>query len=236
MSELSHRNQPVTQIIYLVIPPSEDLGGNAEAGNAWSKAQDLIERSPGFLRLYWGRRLEEPENVQLHIVKESLEHHQDFLKSASYQNQVLPILNALTQASDPPPKTPKLFIRHASLKEFTQDCKALGRAPGMPVGTAVYHSTDDTWDEGAWPLWTHVVRYVDGCEGVSGGTLVEHVQGHKKCYLVYVGWTSVKHHDDYHHTEHFAKRRIILGLGNKGWSEYGHVIFRGGREKVRANL
>jgi len=60
---------PVTQVIYLVIPSSEDLGGNGDAGRLWNKAQDMIERSPGFQRLYWGRRLEEPENVQLHIGK-----------------------------------------------------------------------------------------------------------------------------------------------------------------------
>ncbi|KAI0014956.1 hypothetical protein F4780DRAFT_766107 [Xylariomycetidae sp. FL0641] len=51
------------------------------------------------------------------------------------------------------------------------------------------------------------------------------VRGHPWCYLVYVGWESVKHHDDYHHTQHFANRQIILRLGNKGWTKYGHIDF-----------
>jgi hypothetical protein len=98
----------------------------------------------------------------------------------------------------------------------------------MPVGTAIYLGTDDAWDEGSWPLWTHVVRYVDGCRGASGGKVVEQVAGHERNYFVYVGWKSVKKHDDYHHTKHFENRRVILALGNKGWREYGHVVFQGG--------
>ncbi|KAI8624981.1 hypothetical protein F5Y19DRAFT_480034 [Xylariaceae sp. FL1651] len=226
----------VTQVIYLVIPPSEDLGGQANAGRSWAKAQDTIERSAGFLRLYWGRRLEEPDNVQLHIVRKTLQQHEDFLKSPLYQNELLPIFNTLTEASTPSPHIPKLFIRHAYLQDFTQDCKALGKAPGMPIGTAIYLDTDDTWDEGAWPLWTHVVRHVDGCRGVSGGKLVEPVAEYERNYLVYVGWESVEKHDNYHHTKHFANRRIILALGNKGWREYGHIVFEGGREQTSASL
>lgn len=76
-----------------------------------------------------------------------------------------------------------------------------------------------------------MVRHVDGCEGVSGGQLVEPMEGHARNYLVYVGWETVKKHDDYHHTRHFADRRVILALGNKGWREYGHAVFQGGREK-----
>ncbi|KAI1812612.1 hypothetical protein GGS20DRAFT_525578 [Poronia punctata] len=222
---------PVTQIIYLVIPPSSDLSGNGDAGRLWTKAQDIIEQSAGFQRLYWGRRLEEPENVQLHIVRKTLQQHQDFLQSSTYTNQLLPIFNILITQSPPSPSSSNISIRHASLREFTPNCKALGRAPGMPVGTAIYLSTTSTWDEGAWPLWTHVVRHVDGCEGVSGGKLLEEVEGHERNYLVYVAWESVKKHDDYHHTKHFANRRVILALGNKGWTEYGHVVFQGGRER-----
>jgi hypothetical protein len=160
----------------------------------------------------------------------NLQQHDDFIKSPTYQDQLLPIFNRLTEASTPSAGVPKLFIRHAYLRDFTVDSKALGRAPGMPVLTAVHLSTDDTWDEGAWPLWTHVVRHVDGCEGVSGGKVVEQVEGHERNYLVYVAWESVKKHYDYHHTRDFADRRIILTLGNKGWTEYGHVVFQDGRE------
>lgn len=57
-----------TQIFYLVIPPHEKLGNKtSKAGQQWSHVLDVLETSPGYQRLYWGRRLEEPENVQLHV-------------------------------------------------------------------------------------------------------------------------------------------------------------------------
>ena len=116
------------------------------------------------------------------------------------------------------------------MKEFTPNCQALGK--GAPfTGSAIYVSTDDTWHEGAWPLWTHIVRHVDGCLGCAGGKVVEAVDGHENSYIVYVGWETIEKHEAYHHTEHFAKRRMVLGLGNKGYREYGHIIFQGGREK-----
>ena len=49
-------------------------------------------------------------------------------------------------------------------------------------------------------------------------------------YIVFVGWESVEKHEDYHHTEHFRKNRIVLGYGNVGFAEYGHLVFEGGRE------
>lgn len=96
---------------------------------------------------------------------------------------------------------------------------------GYPIGTAIYKGTDAAWHEGAWPLWTHVVRYVDGCKGIAGGRVAEPVEGLENGYLVYVAWQTVKHHDDYHHTKHFRKHRVILDIGCQGWTEYGHVVF-----------
>lgn len=58
----------VTQIIYLDVPPDQLLDQTqTRAGSQWSKALDLITAYKGLLRLYWGRRLEEPEKVQLHL-------------------------------------------------------------------------------------------------------------------------------------------------------------------------
>lgn len=121
------------------------------------------------------------------------------------------------------------FTRHAYIEEFTPNSQALGK--GAPFcGTAVYLDTDEAWHVGAWPLWTHIVRHVDGCLGVTGGKVVESVDGHHNCYVVYVGWESIEKHDAYHHAKHFANRRVVLALGNKGWQEYGHVKFDAARE------
>lgn len=129
-------------------------------------------------------------------------------------------------------------VRHAYLTHQALEGNPLGGKSllGYPIGTAIYTGADDAWYDGAWNLWTHVVRYVDGCRGISGGKVVEQVGGLENGYLVYVGWETVKHHDDYHHTKHFMKHRVILQLGHRGYTEYGHVIFKGTREGPRANL
>ena len=58
----------VTQIIHLSIPPDRYLkDASSYHGSLWSSMLDLIEQSEGFQRLYWGRSLERPEDVQLHI-------------------------------------------------------------------------------------------------------------------------------------------------------------------------
>jgi hypothetical protein len=57
------QNNPVTQIFYLTIPKEKDL----KSDSAWAKALDLLERSPGFQRCYYGRSPEVPEKVQLHV-------------------------------------------------------------------------------------------------------------------------------------------------------------------------
>ncbi|KIX03344.1 uncharacterized protein Z518_06896 [Rhinocladiella mackenziei CBS 650.93] len=219
----------VTQIIYLTIPADKDLtDSKLNAGNAWSQALDVIEQHVGFRRLYWGRSAEDMSQVQLHVARDQLAQHLDFLNSAQYpkfQKLLQPLLDPSTT----------LLVRHAFLQDFTPKCHALGK--GAPfTGTAIYVSTNAAWHEGAWPLWTHIVRCVDGCLGCAGGTVVEPVDGHANSYIVYVGWESIEKHEAYHHTSHFAKRRVILGLGNKGYREYGHIKFEGSREAGTSRL
>lgn len=73
--------------------------------------------------------------------------------------------------------------------------------------------------------------------GIAGGEIVEEIEGEGKGgYLVYVGWESVEKHEAYHHTEHFAKRRVVLGLGNSGFREYAHMKFEGERTAKGAKL
>lgn len=56
-----------TQIFYLMVNPDGHLEDpSTEVGQNWAKSLGTIQAAPGFRRLYWGRRLEEPEKVQLH--------------------------------------------------------------------------------------------------------------------------------------------------------------------------
>lgn len=152
--------------------------------------------------------------------------------SPQYQGQFLPIIKKLTNGNDP-------LIRHATLQHQALDDPLGPGLLGYPIGTAIYKGTDAAWHEGAWPLWTHVVRYVDGCKGIVGGSVLEPVEDTENGYLVYVAWESVKHHDDYHHTEHFARHFVILNIGLQGWTEYGHIVFkeiRDGKEEFKQKL
>jgi heme-degrading monooxygenase HmoA len=229
-------SNPPTQIFYLTIPPEKNL----DTESAWQKAIDSIAKSPGFVRCYWGRSLETPEKVQLHIgknesipthslpdvflfsVRATLSQHQNFLYAHDL-DQLLETFSPLTG------NTTRPLIRHAHLHKFTDKSALVAPFPKF-VGSAIYVSTTPTWHEGSWPLWTHIVRYVKGNNGIVGGSVEEPVDGRRNSYLVYVGWDSVEEHEEYHHTEHFAKRRIVLGLGNEGYREYGHVVFTGWRD------
>ena len=61
------------------------------------------------------------------------------------------------------------------MKEFTPGCKALGKSAPF-TGSAIYLEPNAAWHEGAWPLWTHIVRYIDGCMGCAGGQILESVE------------------------------------------------------------
>lgn len=72
MSTQAFSSTMITQILYLNVPPDQHLDQiQTHAGSQWSKALDLVTASQGLLRLYWGRRLEEPRNVQLHLGRTS---------------------------------------------------------------------------------------------------------------------------------------------------------------------
>ncbi|KAH7035867.1 uncharacterized protein B0I36DRAFT_382491 [Microdochium trichocladiopsis] len=249
---------PVTQILYLDVDPARNLEDESTRdGKLWAEMLDLLQDSPGFKRLYWGRRLEEPEKVQIHVVRDTIDAHQTFLSSPSFQQDLINKIRRLTvlpspssTSSSPHPKDNDhqhhhrpptsqlpLSIRHVYLHPFTQP-SPLGSRPtlGLPVGTAIYTGATETWYAGAWPLWTHIVRHVDGCVGIAGGRVAERVAGLGDGFMVFVAWESVAKHDAYHGTGHFAKYGVVLGHGHKGYVEYGHVVFRGAREGVRGKL
>lgn len=239
----------LTQIIYLAIPPDRDLKDTQSYhGSLWYSVLGLIEHSDGFLRLYWGRSPEKPENVQLHIVRPSMNEHREFLQSLTFRHVSAFLYSLASTGSSNPIKA----IRHASLIEQTPGCKALGR--GAPfTGSAIYLRPTKAWREGAWPLWTNVVPNVDGNLGCAGGSILEPIElledpvllgedgrqsGEKPMrgtkwegYIVYVGWQSVEQHEAYHHTKHFSQHSVILRCGNAGFAEYGHVVFEGSRER-----
>jgi hypothetical protein len=121
------------------------------------------------------------------------------------------------------------------ISEFSPNPRALGN--GAPVsGTAIYLTPDPGAWEKMWSLWTSIVVSIPGCIGVTGGWMVEPVEGTSPCYVVYVGWESIAIHDAYHETKDFRRRVNILREHNKGFREYGHVAFAHSRSRPEAHL
>ncbi|KAK5942713.1 hypothetical protein PMZ80_005279 [Knufia obscura] len=235
----------VTQIIYLTIASGKDLKDSSSAsGRIWSQSLDELEKS-NCQKLFWGRSVEHPDKVQLHLVRPSLSHHQAYLESGVHRD----FLERISSLIDPS-VTP--VVRHvAPMVNYTSSPTTPFHAP--VTGTAIYVRTGSAWHEGAWPCWTHIVRHVEGCTGIAGGKLLEPFDPNVSvnlagasappkadsadsasgliadCFLVYVGWETIKAHSDYHHTKHFRDHGVILSIGNEGWKEYGHVKFEGWR-------
>jgi hypothetical protein len=232
-----------TQMITVQVPLDIDLHDtSSEGGKVWERLLNLMRQQPGYKRLYWGRRVEIPEDVQLHVgttnyptlhicltrdlttlVRGLLQQHHDFLSSPAYST-FLSLVNALQH----PPRNPP-NIRHALISTFSPSCKSLGL--GSPVtGTAIYLNCSSEWEQ-AWALWVSIVQHVPGFMGIAGGPVLEPVKDRhgnmqERCYVAVVGWENVEVHDAYHHTQHFwDRRRILLDPAKAGFVGYGHIAF-----------
>jgi hypothetical protein len=57
-----------TQMIILPIKSDGDIEDKfSKEGRIWAVALNILEKSPGFRRLYWGRHVEEPGKTQIHV-------------------------------------------------------------------------------------------------------------------------------------------------------------------------
>ena len=208
---------PVTEIWYLEVDPDKDLKDtNSEAARIWYEILELSERQAGFQEQYWGRGLEEPTKVRLHIVRETLEQHEGFRRSESGAK-----FHFLLQQLIQPGSGPE--THHVLLQDFTPGDVCLARHAPV-TGTAIYLSSNEVFALYAWPLWTHIVRHAPGNKGVAGGRVLDHPIG-EEAYLVYVGWESNAFHQEFRKSPLCCDRRIILTSGNKGQFEYYHIVF-----------
>ncbi|KAL2822868.1 hypothetical protein BJX63DRAFT_644 [Aspergillus granulosus] len=217
-----------TQIITLSLKESITIETpSSPDGKLWGRALDLLESSTGFRKLYWGRHVEEPGKVQVHVVRDHLNQHYTFLSSPQWTS-----LTTLLEPLYPPGSQQtesRATVLHTLLSHFTHNPRTISGAP--VTGTAIYLTTSRAGWEKTWALWTTIVPNVKGCLGCTGGWVVEPVDGHDGCYVVYVGWASIEDHDAYHHTRDFGRKRVVLALHNVGWRGYGHVRFLGERER-----
>lgn len=207
---------PVTEILYLDIEREKDLKiENSEAGKSWARMLELARSSLGFQKLYWGRALEHPDKVRLHIVRQTLSQHQDFQASEGGR-EFSSLLSRLVRTGTEP------VIRHVLLQDTVPQNGIAHEAP--LTGSAIYVNSNEVYSDYAWPLWTHIVRHAQGNRGVAGGRVIGSEDG-KEAYLVYVGWETNDHHQAFRKSPACADRRVILTLGNDGQHEYYHIVF-----------
>ncbi|KIW25872.1 uncharacterized protein PV07_09008 [Cladophialophora immunda] len=211
---MAHTSASTQMITFRHKPGINIKDPGSKDGKTWFEVVSWLKSSPTVRRLYWGLHLENENKVYLHIVREGLYQHYDFLASPDYA-ELKQRLQDIIQGD--------LIVRHADLIEYTQPCESLGN--GAPfTGTAIYKVTDKAWDY-AWNLWSTIVPRVKGCKGVAGGYIVEPVDGHQRCFIALVGWESTEEHHAYHETTHWKNRAAILTEGQKGFCEYGHIVF-----------
>ncbi len=196
---------------------SRRLASSAHTGEVASRTKYCISTSVSFycsdLPLNLGK-IGFPANDS--SVRDTLANSKEWLDSASYQ-KFLGAIKPLSMGA--------IAIRHAYLHEYNAGCKALAR--GSPFTGTVYYLAPDrkAWDL-AWARWQTIISKVPGFMGISGGPVVEEVDGHATSFLVFVGWESVEAHDAYHHTEEFRRLRGVLIGPTKGYAYYGHVKFQ----------
>lgn len=65
---MSRKSDPVTEIDILPISVDFNLDdATSTEGKTWNEILNIIKNARGYQRLYWGRQVETPGNVQLHI-------------------------------------------------------------------------------------------------------------------------------------------------------------------------
>jgi hypothetical protein len=198
-------------------------------GKTWLQFLAHVEKSPGFQRLYWGKVVDIEllqGKTQLHIVKDTLEQHFEYLKSAEWK-QALGVLAPLLDST----REEDTIIRHGVFGHQSAKPRVLG--PECPfAGTAIYMVNDPYGFQGAWQLWSTIIIKTKGCTGVTGGWLVdEKKHGSPFNFLVYVGWETMELHHEHHMTKEYRRQSTILDQCNTGYREYGHVKFLAEKKK-----
>ena len=112
------------------------------------------------------------------------------------------------------------------------------------TGTAYYLAPNREGWHAAWARWATIVSKVPDFMGISGGPVVEDVDGCATSFLVFVGWESVELHDAYHHTEEFARLKylleepvrgmLIMDMCVFGMRRWGRLRVLGGRRRKRS--
>ncbi|KAL6714538.1 hypothetical protein ACLMJK_007963 [Lecanora helva] len=204
---------PATEIATLPLASGADIeDSNSPAGKVWQSTLDTVSDQPGFQRAYYGRQIENSSVLQLLVDWDSVEAHQNFIKSPIYGpfgKNVMSILDG------------SLTMLHAHFDPHPPSAAASSTNSGVTeILTAYLTSQDTQFEENAKKLIGILKEQAEGFMAASSGWVVEDVEdesfgaGKKgKAYVAVIGWESLKAHKKLRDSQCFRDNIHLLREG-----------------------
>ncbi|ETN39677.1 uncharacterized protein HMPREF1541_05903 [Cyphellophora europaea CBS 101466] len=182
-----------TEIVFLVLRDGlnpEEKG--SRAAEIVKKAGATLAEQKGFLRSYWGLRVEDPKSFVLTIDWTDVQEHKDFINSEAYKPFVA-LLAELFDFNIAPP-----FFYHVN---FTSDSVPAREAPVTEFATFGISASSSQADKSKLEDNTlRLAQFVnanDKSKGSAIGWTIEEIEGPKGAtnpLQVLIGWDSVEDH------------------------------------------
>ncbi|KAI9877432.1 MAG: hypothetical protein M1830_003917 [Pleopsidium flavum] len=215
---------PATEIAILpLLPGSQIEDPSSNAGKVWTDTINTVSQQDGFQRAYWGRRIENPSEVQLLIDWDSVDAHKKFMATPEYEPFGKHIGSILDGA---------VSIHHAILKPQSSSTVASRfSAPVTEIVTFYFPSSTSASDksdiEDAVSKFSKAPQqHAEGFRGLSGGWIVEKVEhasvGEGWGFVGVAGWDSLDAHMAFRETKEFKEAIMDLRNRAKGTAMY-HV-------------
>ncbi|KAJ9647048.1 hypothetical protein H2201_007216 [Coniosporium apollinis] len=216
-----------TEIAFIPLIPNSDVDDeSSDASEVIKSSITTVSGQEGFQAAYYGRYVERADMLQLVVDWASLEAHETFMKSGTYQ----PFLKHLKSIASGDPE-----LYHV---RFETPFARPSSAPVTELVTLYFEPSYDPADfKENWQKFSETAaKNAEGIRSMAAGwsieeryhkSLGEGVKG--KVFVGAIGWTSVEAHMDYRETEAFKDSVKYLRDGPKG-IEMHHVEFKGYRD------
>ncbi|KAL8723485.1 MAG: hypothetical protein Q9225_000218 [Loekoesia sp. 1 TL-2023] len=220
--------RPVTEIATIPLQPGADVDDlDSHTGKVLSDTLGTLLQQEGYQRAYKGRRVENPNILQIYVDWASRDAHKKF-EGQPYHG---PFVKHLLSAVDG-----EMGIFHA---EFTPHppATALGGISAVTEVVGHYFSANISDSERS-SFASDVNKFVKvleekakGFTGFSGGWIMEEqeheeVEGKAKLWQSCIGWESVEAHMTFRETKDFKDNVYLMRPENKKASTMHHVKFQ----------
>ncbi|KAI9760799.1 MAG: hypothetical protein M4579_001429 [Chaenotheca gracillima] len=202
---------PITEVARLPFAPGSTFEDpSTPTGQIWHEEfLAVLQRQPGYQRLYYGRQIESPNEVLLMIDWDSLDAHKAFMSSTDYD----PFVKHLLSILDGDPQ-----LHHAKLSPFPPT-RTLSNSSNPVTEVVTFHFPASFSDSDAQDFdkaWAQTLKaFQDNAgpgltgSGVSGWIVEELEIPNKtptekgKAFQLAFGWESVDAHMKFRETQAF---------------------------------